>query len=80
MTNPEQWSPEVGTSSGWALGLVLGRGAWKVIRFVRADYARCFLLGQIAKVGGFDVKSIFALSEPAPAKKLAYARGTNRVG
>ena len=78
LTNPEQWSPEVGRALAEALGLALDEGAWKVIEFVRADFEKRGVsptLGRIAKVGGFDVKSIFAAFGNKPAKKLAYIAG-----
>lgn len=78
MTNKDQWNEEVATALAAALNISLDDVAWSIVHFVRNDFEQRSVsptLGRISKVGGFDVKTIFAIFGTKPAKKLAYIAG-----
>ncbi len=61
------------------IGITLTDEHWKVIRFLREDFAAA---GRDARrcagcpaVGGIPVKELFALFPQKPAKKMAYVAG-----
>ena len=78
MTRKDQWNEEVAAALAQALHIELDNQAWSVIRFVRQDFEEHSVsptLGRICKVGGFDVRALFAIFGTKPAKKLAYIAG-----
>lgn len=78
MIRPEQWNDEVAKGLAAALHLELDDTAWEVVRFVRHEFEKHGVsptLGRIAKVGGFEVKTVFEIFGAKPAKKLAFIAG-----
>lgn len=78
MIRPEQWNDEVAKGLAAALHLELDDTAWEVVRFVRHEFEQHGVsptLGRIAKVGGFEVKTVFEIFGAKPAKKLAFIAG-----
>lgn len=78
MIHRDQWNEEIAQGLAAALHLKLDDTAWEVLRFVRHDFEQHGVsptLGRIAKVGGFEVKTVFGIFGTKPAKKLAYIAG-----
>ena len=78
MTEYSEWSEPLGKALAAQIGIDLGDEHWKVIRFLRQDYAdqgETATLRRISTVGGIPTKTLFALFPQKPAKKLAYVAG-----
>jgi tRNA 2-thiouridine synthesizing protein E len=78
LTDPAEWSEELAEVLAARVGIELTDEHWKVIRFLREDYAaqgETATLRRISTVGGVPVKTLFSLFPHKPAKKLAYVAG-----
>lgn len=79
LTDYAQWDEDLGAVlAGYAGIPELSEDHWKVIRFLRADFParkETATLRRVATVGGFDMKSLFALFPGKPAKKMSYIAG-----
>ena len=79
MTNPEQWSKEIAVEIAKEEGIIdLTDGHWKVIDFMRQDFKEKGVVPtvrRINKVGGVDIKELYALFPEGPAKKAAKVSG-----
>jgi tRNA 2-thiouridine synthesizing protein E len=78
MTDPGEWTPEIGAELAADLGLPLDEERLAVLRFVRDDYAQrgtTATLRRLKAVGGFETRRLFALFPQKPAKKIAYVAG-----
>ncbi|MFV0462608.1 MAG: TusE/DsrC/DsvC family sulfur relay protein [Nostocoides sp.] len=79
LTNPDQWSEDLAPELAKAIGIDALTGAhWKLIRFLRADYAtqgETATLRRASTQSGTPVKELFALFPKKPAKKMAYIAG-----
>lgn len=78
MTEPSEWTEELGTSLAAQIGLELTDEHWKAIRFLREDFSaqgETATLRRISVVGGIPTKTLFQLFPQKPAKKLAYVSG-----
>lgn len=82
MTNPEQWNKEIAIELAKEEGIDnLGDGHWKVIEFMRKDYKEKGVvptIRRINKVGGIDIKELYALFPNGPAKKAAKIAGLKK--
>ena len=61
-----------------AIGIELTEDHWKVIRFLRDDYAEngeTATLRRVATTGGIPTKELFVLFPKKPARKMAYVSG-----
>ncbi|MCX6399833.1 MAG: TusE/DsrC/DsvC family sulfur relay protein [Propionibacteriales bacterium] len=78
LTDPDEWSEDLGKSLAAQIGVDLTDEHWRAIRFVRSDFVEqgeTATLRRIGVVGGIPVKTMFALFPQKPAKKLAYVAG-----
>jgi tRNA 2-thiouridine synthesizing protein E len=78
LTDPSEWDEQLAKSLAAQIGLDLTDEHWKVIRFLREDYAaqgETATLRRISTVGGIPTKQLFVLFPQKPAKKLAYVAG-----
>ena len=78
MTNPDQWTEEIGQALAAAIEVEMSDDAWKAIRFMRDDFAsqgETPTIRRMTAVGGFDTKQLFAMFPKKPAKKMAYIAG-----
>ena len=78
MTNPDQWTEEIGAALATAIEVQMSDDAWKAIRFMRDDFkaqGETPTIRRMTAVGGFDTKALFAMFPKKPAKKMAYIAG-----
>ncbi|MBK7722142.1 MAG: TusE/DsrC/DsvC family sulfur relay protein [Austwickia sp.] len=78
LTNRDQWSPELAEDLAALIGIAMDEAHWRPIRFMREDSATTGVtptLRRMQRVGGFDVKELFALFPGKPAKKMAWLAG-----
>ncbi len=78
MTNPAQWNREIATALAQELGITLTDAHWKVIDFVRKDFAEKAAvpgIRRITKTGGTPTKDLYALFPDGPIKKVAKISG-----
>lgn len=78
LTRPEQWSEDLGLELGRLIGIEMTYEHWKLVRFLRDDFAHhgeTATLRRVSTQTGTSVKSLFALFPGKPAKKMAYVAG-----
>lgn len=79
MTEPAEWTPEIAATLATQIQIgELTEAHWKVINFLRADYAEqgeTANLRRVSTVGGVATKELFQLFPKKPAKKMAYVSG-----
>lgn len=78
LTEYAEWDEELATVLAAQIGIDLTEQHWKVIRFLRDDFAtqgETATARRVHTVGGIPVKEQFALFPKKPAKKMAYIAG-----
>ena len=79
MTDPGQWTREIAEAIAVELGIApLTEGHWKVIEFLRKDYAEKGQMPTIRRVknaGGVPTKELYALFPDGPLKKASQIAG-----
>ena len=78
MTEPAEWSEEIGTSLAAGIGIEMTDDHWAAIRFLRTDFAEqgeTPTLRRVQTAGGIPTKQLFKLFPKKPAKKMAYVAG-----
>jgi tRNA 2-thiouridine synthesizing protein E len=78
LTNPAQWTPEVGEAIAEELRMHLTPEHWKVITFCREDAAREGQppgLRRISKLSGVGTKELYGLFPKGPGKLAARIAG-----
>jgi tRNA 2-thiouridine synthesizing protein E len=78
LTDPAQWDEDLGAALAAAIGIELTPDHWKVLHFLRTDFAtegETATTRRVQTVGGFPTKDQFALFPKKPAKKMAYIAG-----
>ncbi len=78
LTEYDEWDEALGELLAGQIGITLTPAHWKVIRFLRADYAAHGETATARRVqveGGVPVKELFSLFPRKPAKKMAYIAG-----
>lgn len=79
MTNPDEWTEEIAATLAAQIDIQeLTEDHWKVIRFLREDYAakgETANLRRVSTVGGVPTKQLFQLFPKKPGKKMAYVSG-----
>lgn len=78
LTDFDEWDEELAKVLAGQIGIELTEAHWKVIRFLRADYAErgeTATTRRVHAVGGFPIKDQFALFPKKPGKKMAYIAG-----
>ncbi|MBT9254209.1 TusE/DsrC/DsvC family sulfur relay protein [Phycicoccus sp. MAQZ13P-2] len=78
LTRPDEWSEDLAPELAGLIGLQLGDEHWKLIHFLRDDFAaqgETATLRRVSTQTGTPVKQLFALFPGKPAKKMAYVSG-----
>jgi len=78
LTDPAEWDRDLAVALAEAIGIELTTEHWKVLEFLRADFAtqgETATSRRVQTVGGVAVKDQFALFPKKPAKKMAYIAG-----
>ena len=75
----DEWDEELAEQLAKSIGIdELTPDHWKVIRFLRTDYAEqgeTATLRRVSLVGGIPTKELFTLFPKKPAKKMSYVAG-----
>jgi TusE/DsrC/DsvC family sulfur relay protein len=78
LTDYAEWNDDLAGQLAAAIGIELTDAHWKVIRFLREDYAaqgETATLRRVSTLAGIPVKELFTLFPGKPAKKMAYIAG-----
>lgn len=78
LTQPSEWSEDLAPELAKLIGLDLTEAHWRLIRFLREDYAaqgETATLRRVSTQTGTPVKDLFGLFPGKPAKKMAYVSG-----
>ena len=78
LTEYDEWDEDLARILAASIGIDLTDEHWKVIRFLRSDFAtqgETATARRVQTVGGVPVKEQFALFPKKPAKKMAYIAG-----
>lgn len=78
LTDPGAWNEEMGLELARLIGIEMTDAHWKVIRFLREDYAvmgETATLRRVSTQAGVPVKELFEMFPKKPAKKMAYVAG-----
>jgi len=78
LTDPKEWTDDIGKALAAQIGITLTDAHWKAIRFLRQDFeaqGETATLRRVSTVGGIPIKELFALFPQKPAKKMAYIAG-----
>jgi TusE/DsrC/DsvC family sulfur relay protein len=78
LTEYDEWDEPLATQLAAQIGIELTDAHWKIIRFLRTDYAEqgeTATLRRVSTLAGVPVKDLFALFTGKPAKKMAYIAG-----
>lgn len=78
LTDPAEWSRDLAATLAGQIGIHLTDAHWKVLEFLRADFAdtgESATIRRVSTAGGVPVKQLFTLFPRKPAKKMAYIAG-----
>jgi len=78
LTDPKEWTDDIGKALAAQIGITLTDAHWKAIRFLRQDFeaqGETATLRRVSTLGGIPIKELFALFPQKPAKKMAYVSG-----
>jgi tRNA 2-thiouridine synthesizing protein E len=79
LTDYDEWNEDIARELAAMIGIdELTEAHWKVIHFLRADFAErgeTATLRRVQTVGGVATKDLFALFPKKPAKKMSYIAG-----
>ena len=78
LTRPDEWSDALGAELARLIGITLTDEHWRLVHFLREDYARqgeTATLRRVSMQTGTPVKALFDLFPGKPAKKMAYVAG-----
>jgi TusE/DsrC/DsvC family sulfur relay protein len=78
LTVYDEWDPDLAKQLAAQIGIDLTEAHWKVLTFLRTDYAtqgETATLRRVATLGGIPTKELFTLFPKKPAKKMAYIAG-----
>jgi TusE/DsrC/DsvC family sulfur relay protein len=78
LTDPAEWTEELGAALAAQIGITMTDAHWAVVRFLRDDFAatgETATLRRVATRSGVPVKEVFGLFPQKPAKKMAYVAG-----
>lgn len=78
LTRRDEWSEELAADLAGLIGIELSEDHLATLRFMRQDSATTGVtptLRRMQTVGGFDIKTLFALYPGKPAKKMAWLSG-----
>ena len=78
MTNPNQWTHEIGADLARAIKLEMTPRHWEVIEFARESFAKYQVspsLRRFEMAGDFPISELFELFPFKPVKLIAYVSG-----
>lgn len=78
LTEYDEWDEDLAKVLAANIGIDLSEAHWKVVRFLREDYAthgETATTRRVQMAGGVPVKDQFALFPKKPGKKMAYVAG-----
>jgi len=78
LLDPGQWDEQLAPELAKLIGIALTEEHWKVLRFLRDDFAiqgETATLRRTSLQTGKPVKELFELFPGKPAKKMAYVAG-----
>jgi tRNA 2-thiouridine synthesizing protein E len=78
LTLPDLWTEELGGELAKLIGVAMTDEHWKLIRFLREDFAamgETATLRRVSTQTGKPVKELFTLFPGKPAKKMSYVAG-----
>jgi len=78
LTSYDEWNESLAGQLAAQIGIELTDAHWKVIRFLREDFAEqgeTATLRRVSTLAGVPVKELFTLFPGKPAKKMAYVAG-----
>ena len=78
MTEYNEWDENVGAELASQIGIEMTEDHWRVIKFLREDFAeqgQTATIRRVATVGGIATKELFTLFPKKPAKKMSYVAG-----
>jgi tRNA 2-thiouridine synthesizing protein E len=79
MTEPDEWNEEIAVFLAGQIGIdELSEAHWKVINFLREDYAaqgETATLRRVTTLEGTPTKELYTLFPKKPARKMAYISG-----
>jgi TusE/DsrC/DsvC family sulfur relay protein len=78
LTDPAEWDEDLAVALAAAIGLELTDAHWRVLRFLREDFAtqgETATTRRVQTIGGVPTKEQFVLFPKKPAKKMAYVAG-----
>ena len=78
LTDPTQWTEELGAELARLIGIEMSEAHWQLIRFLRQDFeamGETATLRRVSTQTGVPVKQLFVLFPKKPAKKMAYVAG-----
>ena len=82
MTNPAQWNEELAPALAKEIGLdELTDEHWKVIRFLRSDFAEqgeTATLRRVSTMAEVPTKDLYKLFPKKPAKEMSYVAGLQK--
>lgn len=82
LVNPNDWTREIAQALAAEQGIgVLTEAHWRVIEFMRADFAEkgaVPTIRRLSKVGGIETKELYDLFPNGPAKKAARIAGLGK--
>ncbi|HNR68764.1 MAG TPA: TusE/DsrC/DsvC family sulfur relay protein [bacterium] len=82
LVNPNDWTREIAQALAAEQGIgVLTEAHWRVIEFMRADFAEkgaVPTIRRLSKVGGIETKELYELFPNGPAKKAARIAGLGK--
>ena len=78
LSDPKEWTDEIGIALAAQIGITLTDAHWTAIRFLRKDFEEqnvTATLRRVSTVGGIPIKELFVLFPQKPAKKMSYVAG-----
>jgi len=78
MTEYDEWDEALAETLAANIGIELTPEHWKVINYLRSDYAvnnETPTLRRVTTKGGIPTKELFVLFPKKPARKMAYVAG-----
>jgi tRNA 2-thiouridine synthesizing protein E len=78
LTDPGEWTPEIGAELAQNIGIDMTDEHWKLITWLREDFAakgETATTRRVQNAGGFPTKQQFVMFPKKPARKMAYVAG-----
>jgi tRNA 2-thiouridine synthesizing protein E len=81
LTQPDEWTEEVGKELAANIGIEMTEDHWRVVKFLREDFKETGetpTIRRVTNAGGFPTKELFTLFPKKPAKKMSYVAGLQK--